>query len=118
MPVSIRRGRTSDAAVLGDICYRAFKAIAEEHNFPADVPSPEVAAGLLGTLIEHDRIYDVVAEVDGRIAGSNFLDERNPIGGVGPMCLDRGLRVTQMMTLMTMGLYNEPQGAWLPSVIY
>ena len=88
MPVSIRRGRTSDAAVLGDICYRAFKAIAEEHNFPADVPSPEVAAGLLGTLIEHDRIYDVVAEVDGRIAGSNFLDERNPIGGVGPITID------------------------------
>jgi hypothetical protein len=33
-------------------------------------------------------------------------------------CLDRRLRVTQMMTLMTMGLYNEPQGPWLPSVIY
>jgi GNAT superfamily N-acetyltransferase len=88
MPVSIRRGRTSDAATLGDICYRAFKTIAEEHNFPADVPNPEVAAGLLGTLIEHDRIYDVVAEVDGRIAGSNFLDERNPIGGVGPITID------------------------------
>src|SRR5262252_9322106 len=88
MPVSIRRGRTADAATLGDICYRAFKAIAEEHNFPADVPNPEVAASLLGTLIEHDRIYDVVAEVDGRISGSNFLDERNPIGGVGPITID------------------------------
>jgi len=85
---SIRRGRTSDAAVLGDICYRAFKTIAEAHNFPADVPSPEVAAGLLGTLIAHDRIYDVVADVDGRIAGSNFLDERNPIAGVGPVTVD------------------------------
>ena len=83
MSVSIRRGRASDAAALGDICYRAFKTIAEEHNFPPDVPSPEVAAGLLGTLIAHEGIYDIVGEVDGRIAGSNFLDERNPISGVG-----------------------------------
>jgi len=88
MPVSIRRGRASDATALGDICYRAFKTVAEEHNFPPDVPSPEVAAGLLGTLIAHDGIYDVVAEVDGRIAGSNFLDERNPISGVGPITVD------------------------------
>ncbi|HUO67300.1 MAG TPA: GNAT family N-acetyltransferase, partial [Gammaproteobacteria bacterium] len=81
--MSIRRGQPSDAAALGDICYRAFKAIADEHNFPPDVPSPEIAAGLLGAFIAHDGIYDVVAEVDGRVTGSNFLDERNPISGVG-----------------------------------
>ena len=33
-------------------------------------------------------------------------------------CLDQGLRVVQPMTLMTVGLYNEPQGAWLPSVLF
>lgn len=33
-------------------------------------------------------------------------------------CLSIGLRVTQPMTLMTMGLYNEPQGAYLPSILY
>jgi hypothetical protein len=33
-------------------------------------------------------------------------------------CLGRGLRVVQQMTLMTIGLYNEPAGAWLPSVLY
>jgi hypothetical protein len=26
--------------------------------------------------------------------------------------------MTQPLTLMSMGLYNEPAGAWLPSVIY
>jgi hypothetical protein len=30
----------------------------------------------------------VVAEVDGRIVGSNFLDERDPIRGVGPITID------------------------------
>jgi hypothetical protein len=33
-------------------------------------------------------------------------------------CLSRGLRITQTMTLMSIGLYNRPDGAWLPSVLY
>ena len=32
--------------------------------------------------------------------------------------LGNGLRVVEPMTLMSMGLYNEPSGAWLPSVIF
>jgi GNAT superfamily N-acetyltransferase len=33
-------------------------------------------------------------------------------------CLEHGLRIVQQSTLMTIGLYNEPAGAWLPSVVY
>jgi len=33
-------------------------------------------------------------------------------------CLERGLRIVQPMTLMTMGPYQEPQGACLPSILY
>ena len=33
-------------------------------------------------------------------------------------CLSHGLKVVQVMTLMTTGLYNEPAGAFLPSVVY
>ncbi len=33
-------------------------------------------------------------------------------------CLANGLRVVQPMTLMSMGLYNEPAGAWLPSILF
>ncbi|HKS26449.1 MAG TPA: GNAT family N-acetyltransferase [Pyrinomonadaceae bacterium] len=33
-------------------------------------------------------------------------------------CLEKGLRVLMPMTLMSTGLYNEPKGAFLPSVIY
>ena len=32
--------------------------------------------------------------------------------------LANGLRVVQPMTLMSTGLYNEPAGAWLPSVTF
>ena len=33
-------------------------------------------------------------------------------------CLAHGLRIVQPMTLMSMGLYNEPQGAFLPSIAF
>jgi hypothetical protein len=33
-------------------------------------------------------------------------------------CLAHRLRLVHQMTLMTIGLYDEPQGAYLPSVLY
>ncbi|MBV8087311.1 MAG: GNAT family N-acetyltransferase, partial [Chloroflexi bacterium] len=33
-------------------------------------------------------------------------------------CLANRLRVVQLMNLMSVGLYSEPNGAWLPSVLY
>jgi hypothetical protein len=33
-------------------------------------------------------------------------------------CLQHGLRIVQPMTLMTMGPYDEPKGAFLASVLY
>jgi hypothetical protein len=30
----------------------------------------------------------------------------------------RGLRIVEPMTLMSVGLYNEPQDAFLPSILY
>src|SRR5262249_25058343 len=69
----------------GAVCYEAFQAIAAAHNFPPDFPSPEVATGLLSMLLAHPRFYSVVAETEGRIVGSNFLDERSMIYGLGPI---------------------------------
>jgi hypothetical protein len=33
-------------------------------------------------------------------------------------CLTNGLQVVQPMTLMSIGLYNEPAGSWFPSVLF
>jgi hypothetical protein len=33
-------------------------------------------------------------------------------------CLSNGLRIVEPMTLMSIGLYNEPRGAWLPSILF
>jgi hypothetical protein len=29
-----------------------------------------------------------------------------------------GLKIVQQSTPMTIGLYNEPSGAWIPSIAY
>jgi GNAT superfamily N-acetyltransferase len=33
-------------------------------------------------------------------------------------CLSNGLRLVQQLTLMTIGLYNEPAGSYMPSILY
>jgi len=88
MNVTLRPGNAADAQRCGEICYHAFKAIAEQHNFPPDFPSPEVATGLLAGLLAHPDFYSVVAEMDGTIVGSNFLDERSTVAGLGPITVD------------------------------
>ena len=51
------------------------------------------------------------------IAGPGFLlPTRN--SEVFRWCLNNGLRVTQPLTLMSRGLYNEPRGAFLPSILF
>ena len=88
MNIKLRLGTPEDAVACGTIAYEAFNTISEAHRFPPDFPSPEVAIGLLSWMLSHPRLYSVVAEADGRIVGSNFLDERNPIAGVGPITVD------------------------------
>src|SRR5215475_11038629 len=88
MNVTLRPGNAADAQPCGAICYDAFKTIAEQHNFPLDFPSPAVTTELLAGLLAHPGFYAVVAELDGRVVGSNFLDERSPIVGLGPITVD------------------------------
>jgi predicted N-acetyltransferase YhbS len=88
MRLTLRRGNPADAQSCSAICYEAFKTIAQAHNFAPDIPSPQIAAGFLAWMLSHPGFYSVVAEVDGRIVGSNFLDERSPIYGIGPITVD------------------------------
>jgi GNAT superfamily N-acetyltransferase len=86
--VSIRRARPEDAPTCGRICYEAFHKINVDHNFPPDLPSEEMGVGIIASLFSHPGFYCVVAEYDNRIVGSNCLDERNAIAGLGPITID------------------------------
>jgi predicted N-acetyltransferase YhbS len=88
MDIKLRSGTPADAEICGRICYNAFETISEAHGFAPDFPVPEVAIAVLTSLLENPKFYSVVAEIDGRVVGSNFLDERNSIAGVGPITVD------------------------------
>jgi predicted N-acetyltransferase YhbS len=88
MSVILRTGTPADAGACGVVAFEAFKSISSQHNFPWDFPSAEIAAGLMKTLLSHPGFYSVVAEKDGAIVGSNFVDERGAIAGIGPITVD------------------------------
>ncbi|HUR56275.1 MAG TPA: GNAT family N-acetyltransferase [Opitutaceae bacterium] len=90
MSFMLRSATPSDAPVAGRICHDAFKAIAEQHGYPPDFPSAEVAIGLFDHLISRADVHSVIAEVGGRVVGSNFLWEDENVAGVGPITVEPG----------------------------
>jgi predicted N-acetyltransferase YhbS len=84
----IRRATAVDAGVCGPICYEAFKAISAKHGFPPDVPSAAAGIGVMSMMFSHPGFFCVVAESGGRVVGSNCLDERAMIAGIGPITVD------------------------------
>jgi predicted N-acetyltransferase YhbS len=88
--ITLRPVEPDDTDRLAEILFDAFGAIHDHHRFQRDFPTPEMAQAVLGTWIPHPRIWGVVAEADGLMVGSNFLDERDEIAGVGPITVDPG----------------------------
>jgi hypothetical protein len=88
--IKLRTATPDDAQRCGTICYEAFTAIA---NQKALIGAATVFAG-----------------------PGILLPMRN--WELFRWCLDDGLRVVKPMTLTSFGLYNEPVGAFLPSVLY
>jgi GNAT superfamily N-acetyltransferase len=123
MDATLRLGRPEDANTCGTICYEAFKAIASQHNFPPDFPSREVAVELLSMLLSHPNFYAVVAEAHGRIVGSNFLDERSTIAGLGPITVEpavqnHGVGRQLMEALLERGVQRHLPGVRLVQSAY
>ncbi|MEG4324925.1 GNAT family N-acetyltransferase [Microcoleus sp. herbarium5] len=89
MNVVIRRAQPSDIDVCAGITYEAFKDISDRHKFPTDFPTLDFATEITGLLIESPVFFGIVAESEGAVVGCGFMDERNPIRGIGPVSVDR-----------------------------
>ena len=86
--ITLRPGSPADVAACGRICFDGFKTFNDQHGFPPDFPSVEVASGLMTMLFSHPGVFGVVAESNGRVVGSNFLWEAEPVMGVGPITVE------------------------------
>jgi GNAT superfamily N-acetyltransferase len=87
-PITLRETVAADIPECGRILYEAFATLATAHGFPPDFPTVAVATGCTRGLIGNPGFFGVVAERDGRIVGSSFLDERGTIAAVGPVSVD------------------------------
>jgi predicted N-acetyltransferase YhbS len=86
--IIVREAVPADWHEAGRICYEAFATLADEHGFAHDFPTVEAAALPIKWMIEHPHFYGVVAEIEGRVVGSSFLDERGEIYGIGPVTVE------------------------------
>jgi GNAT superfamily N-acetyltransferase len=116
--VVIRPATPNDSSVCGQICYEAFSKLNAKHGFPCDFPAPEVAVGVLSVMFSSPDFYCVVADYAGRIVGSNCLDERSTIAGVGPITVhpsaqDLGVGRKLMQAVMDRAVARRAAGTRL-----
>jgi L-amino acid N-acyltransferase YncA len=90
MGMTIREATAEDAVHCGRIFYDAFETIAARHNLPVEPGSPDFTHFKVGQMLATDGFAGIVAERDGEIVGSAFVDERAAIAGVGPVTVDPG----------------------------
>jgi hypothetical protein len=64
----------------------------------------------------NEDLFALLGSAEALIGLGILVPSRN--GELLGWCLARGLKIVQQSTLMTIGLYNEPVGAWLPSIAY
>jgi GNAT superfamily N-acetyltransferase len=116
MTDTLRQAVSEDGPECGRICHAAFSALTDAHNFPREFPSAEIATGLLRMMIGHPNFYGVVAERDGRIIGSNFLDERSPIVGIGPISVDPAVQNQGIGRRLMQDVVNRAAAKQAPGV--
>jgi predicted N-acetyltransferase YhbS len=83
--VDVRAAQPDDAKACAEICYSAFGGVADRRGFPPDFPNLAYTKAVISQLIADPDVFAVVAETGGRVVGSNFLDRRDPVFGIGPI---------------------------------
>jgi GNAT superfamily N-acetyltransferase len=109
--VTLRAVEAEDAGACAQIVFDAFGGIHDQHRFPRDFPALEAASGMMAMWIPHPSVWGVVAELDGRVVGSNFLDERSPIRGVGPITVDPKSQSAGVGRKLMEGVIERGRGA-------
>jgi predicted N-acetyltransferase YhbS len=126
----VRPATVADVAACNLLCRRV-------HGFERGVELREATGARTAMVVEHlGRITGYATDIGffAHAVAETNQDLKSLIGAAsafqGPgfllptrnhevfaWCLDSGLKLVMQMTLMSIGLYNEPAGAWLPSIL-
>ena len=90
MNTTVRPIRAEDVEVCGRIGLNAHQQVAAKHGFPPEQPSIEFATGLIKAKVSDPNAWGAVAERDGQVIGSIFLNLFPPasIAAIGPLTVD------------------------------
>jgi GNAT superfamily N-acetyltransferase len=117
MTLILRAPTQADAAAAGVICHDAFKTLAEKHAFPPDFPTVNTAIGLMEHMISAPDVFGVIAELDGRVVGSNFLGESGGVvAGVGPITIEPSMQNTSIGRQLMEAVLNRAHSRRFSSV--
>jgi GNAT superfamily N-acetyltransferase len=86
--IVVRTPSGDDADVCARICYDAFESIAHRHNFPVEPPAREFTHFKVCEMLASDGFVGLIAERNGEVIGSAFVDERAPVAGIGPVTVE------------------------------
>ncbi len=116
MEITIRSATEADAQACGRICYEGFRAVTDRHGYPPVFASIEVATRRLAAFLANPSVFGLVAELEGkrRIAGFNFLSERDPVRAIGPIAVDPSLHGSGIGRHLMQAALDRARGA--PSV--
>jgi predicted N-acetyltransferase YhbS len=116
MEITIRSATEADTNACGRICYEGFRAVTDRHGYPPVFASIEFATRRLAAFLANPSVFGLVAELEGngRIAGFNFLSERDPIRAIGPIAVDPSLHGFGIGRRLMQAALDRARGA--PSV--
>jgi GNAT superfamily N-acetyltransferase len=73
---------------LAQICYEAFSDLHDRHAVHGDIPDIDTGMQIISHVTAHPDYTGIVATVDGRSIGSNFLLHSDFVAGIGPITVD------------------------------
>jgi predicted N-acetyltransferase YhbS len=127
---TVRKARASDAVACNVLCRRVHghdragevaDAIAQARATVTEragrITGYATLIGFFGHAVgeTNEELKALIGAAEAFEGPGFLLPTRN--GDLLRWCLEHGLRVVQPMTLMSVGLYNEPAGAYLPSIL-
>jgi hypothetical protein len=111
MKVEIRRATHRDIDACARINYEAFKGISDRHQFPTDYPTLDFCTEITDVLINNPWCFDIVAESEGAVVACGFMDEQNPIRGIGPVSV---VGVSRGVAIALFSPKEQDEKSWKP----
>jgi predicted N-acetyltransferase YhbS len=99
MEIKIRPAVSSDSAACGKLIAKALAALSQRQGLPAEFDESSASA-LTARMLDHPEMYGLVAEAEGQMAGTVFLDERAVVRGIGWLAVEPSFQGRHIGRLM------------------